>query len=76
MHVPCATDDADLWFSERPAELNRAKQLCAGCPVRELCLAGAHERREPWGVWGGEVFVNGRVVTDKRGRGRPRKVAA
>ena len=31
-------------------------------------------RREPWGVWGGEVFVEGRVVAVKRGRGRPRKV--
>ncbi|OZB46955.1 MAG: transcription factor WhiB, partial [Cellulomonas sp. 14-74-6] len=30
---------------------------------------------EPWGVWGGEVFVAGQVVAVKRGRGRPRKEA-
>ena len=50
-----------------------AKGHCQSCPVRELCLAGALERREPWGVWGGQVFVHGDVVARKRGRGRPRK---
>ena len=23
------------------------------------CLAGAIERAEPWGVWGGEIFERG-----------------
>ncbi|MGI9007713.1 MAG: WhiB family transcriptional regulator, partial [Streptosporangiaceae bacterium] len=43
------------------------------CPVRRTCLAGAMERREPWGVWGGELFIRGEIVARKRGRGRPRK---
>jgi WhiB family transcriptional regulator, redox-sensing transcriptional regulator len=33
-------------------------------------------RREPWGVWGGELFLQGRVIPRKRPRGRPRKDAA
>ncbi|HEX6577357.1 MAG TPA: WhiB family transcriptional regulator, partial [Jiangellaceae bacterium] len=33
----------------------------------------AHARREPWGVWGGELFISGVVVARKRPRGRPRK---
>jgi WhiB family redox-sensing transcriptional regulator len=37
------------------------------------CLEGALERREPWGVWGGELFLNGRILAQKRRRGRPRK---
>ena len=37
---------------------------------------GALERREPWGVWGGELLLRGIVVPRKRPRGRPRKVAA
>ena len=45
------------------------------CPLIAGCLAGAIEREEPWGVWGGEVFVGGTVVPTKRGRGRPRKDA-
>ena len=38
-------------------------------------LAGAVERREPWGVWGGELFQAGVVIARKRPRGRPRKNA-
>ncbi|MBA0127069.1 WhiB family transcriptional regulator [Haloechinothrix sp. YIM 98757] len=71
--LPCRTGDPDLWFAESPSMLQQAKQLCAGCPVREACLAGAIERQEPWGVWGGEIFDRGVVVSRKRGRGRPPK---
>jgi len=71
--VPCRVHDAELWFAESTADVERAKALCRECPIREGCLAGAIERREPWGVWGGEVFVGGVVVPRKRGRGRPRK---
>ena len=38
-----------------------------------MCLEGALERREPWGVWGGEIFDAGHVIARKRARGRPRK---
>lgn len=73
LDLPCRSGDADLWFAELPAELERAKALCADCPVREACLAGALARHEPWGVWGGEIFERGAVVARKRPRGRPRK---
>jgi WhiB family transcriptional regulator, redox-sensing transcriptional regulator len=62
-----------LFFSENPAEAARAKAICARCTVRGLCLARALERCEPFGVWGGEFLVDGRVVAVRRGRGRPRK---
>ena len=71
--LPCRNFDPDLWFSESPPELEQAKSLCAGCPLRQECLAGALERQEPWGVWGGEIFERGQVVARKRPRGRPRK---
>jgi WhiB family redox-sensing transcriptional regulator len=34
LELPCRSGDADLWFAESPAELERAKALCGGCPVR------------------------------------------
>ncbi len=71
--LPCRKFDPDLWFSDAPAELELAKSLCGDCPVRVECLAGAVERAEPWGVWGGEIFERGAVVPRKRPRGRPRK---
>ena len=73
--VPCRCHDPELWFAERTAQVEQAKALCRTCPLREECLTGAIEREEPWGVWGGEVFVGGQVVATKRGRGRPRKDA-
>jgi WhiB family redox-sensing transcriptional regulator len=71
--VPGCTDAPEQFFSERPEDLEQAKVLCRVCPIREACLAGALDRREPWGVWGGEVFDRGRIIARKRGPGRPRK---
>lgn len=73
LELPCRAGEADLWFAETPDELQRAKTLCDSCPVRTECLAGALARREPWGVWGGEIFERGAVIERKRPRGRPRK---
>lgn len=73
LRLPCRTYDPDLWFADTPAELEQAKALCVGCPVREECLAGALARHEPWGVWGGEIFERGAVIARKRPRGRPSK---
>jgi WhiB family transcriptional regulator, redox-sensing transcriptional regulator len=73
--VPCRTFDPEVFFAESPADVEYAKSLCQTCPVRDACLAGAKDRREPWGVWGGELFIQGVVVPRKRPRGRPRKNA-
>lgn len=74
--LPCRAGDPDLWFAESPAQLEQAKALCASCPIRKGCLSAAIDRREPWGVWGGEIFDQGVVIARKRPRGRPRKVAS
>lgn len=74
--LPCQVEDSDLWFAETPAQLEQAKASCEPCPLRASCLAGAMERREPWGVWGGEILERGVVIERKRPRGRPRKEAA
>lgn len=71
--LPCRDADPDLFFAESPTDVERAKALCADCPARLECLSGALERREPWGVWGGEWFDQGVAVGRKRPRGRPRK---
>jgi WhiB family transcriptional regulator, redox-sensing transcriptional regulator len=65
--------EPNLFFSEDPGDLRLAKALCAHCPVRSACLAGALQRGEPWGVWGGQLFESGRIIAEKRRRGRPRK---
>ncbi len=62
-----------LFFSEELQDIAAAKRICALCPVMAECLEGAIERREPWGVWGGQLFLNGRILQSKRRRGRPPK---
>ena len=71
--LPCRMVDPELFFAEGPADVEAAKALCSDCPIQEACLAGALERREPWGVWGRQLFIGGVVVARKRPRGRPRK---
>jgi WhiB family transcriptional regulator, redox-sensing transcriptional regulator len=71
--LPCRRQDPELFFAESPQDMELAKTTCRECPVRAECLAGALERREPWGVWGGELFLQGVVIPRKRPRGRPRK---
>jgi WhiB family redox-sensing transcriptional regulator len=72
LDLPC-TEDPELFFAESPEDVEQAKAMCRGCRARLACLTGALERREPWGVWGGELLLRGTIVPRKRPRGRPRK---
>lgn len=65
----------ELFFAHRPQVLELAKELCRGCPAQDWCLDGALDRGESWGVWGGQIVIDGAVVHSKRGPGRPRKHA-
>ena len=70
--LPCHNSDPELFFDESANRIALAKSLCASCPMRAACLEGALSRAEPCGVWGGELFVDGRTVAMKRSVGRPR----
>ena len=72
LNLPCHNASSELFFSEKSEEIAVAKSLCGGCPVKSDCLKGALSREEPCGVWGGELFEDGRVVLRKRAPGRPR----
>lgn len=71
--LPCHRENPELWFAEHPADLQLAKEYCRPCAIRLICLAGAVERHEPHGVWGGEIFDRGAIIAEKRPRGRPGK---
>jgi WhiB family redox-sensing transcriptional regulator len=72
--LPCHNADPELFFAEDKPGIERAKSLCTPCPMRSACLDGALSRQEPCGVWGGELFFEGRVIAERRGVGRPRLV--
>ena len=74
-NLPCHTAEPDTFFAEDDLTINYAQSLCGGCPLQSACLAGALSRSEPCGVWGGELFDNGRIISQKRTVGRPRSNA-
>ncbi len=69
----CRDLDPGLFFTDDVDEISEAKRICLGCPVRTRCLDAAVERGEQYGIWGGHLFVAGRIVLHKRRRGRPPK---
>ena len=64
-----------LFFSEVEEDVDRAKEICAGCRGKVACLDGARARREACGVWGGELLRLGEVLPALPKRGRPKKAA-
>nr|WSW49819.1 WhiB family transcriptional regulator [Streptomyces sp. NBC_01001] len=51
----CAGADPELFFAHALStlQIERAKAICATCPLMASCLDGALERGEEYGVWGG-----------------------
>ncbi|MBB2894060.1 WhiB family transcriptional regulator [Flexivirga oryzae] len=74
--LPCQTRHPELWFTDDPVDIARAKTLCRACVMRKECLAGAMSRQEEVGIWGGEIFWHGEVVAVRPRRGRPPRHAA
>ena len=70
--LPCHNVEPEVFFAETKPEVAYAKALCGECPMKAKCLSGALSRKEPCGVWGGELFEDGKVIQEKRAPGRPR----
>jgi WhiB family redox-sensing transcriptional regulator len=72
----CATADPDLFFPFATAtaaagagQIEAARRICAGCQVRQQCLAFAVENQEAHGIWGG-------TTAEERARERKRPADA
>ncbi len=48
---PCR-QNPDLFFSTAPARVEKAKAICARCPLRRPCLLTSLEWDEQFGTWG------------------------
>lgn len=56
----CNAADPEMFFhpdgergGSRQRRIDKAKQVCATCPVLEMCRAYVLSHKEPYGVWGG-----------------------
>jgi WhiB family redox-sensing transcriptional regulator len=71
----CAGYDPDVFDPTDEHALAEAQAVCAGCDVRELCLALGVSRGE-WGVWGGVLLDGGKPIEKVKQPGRPKKSTA
>ncbi|MET7849595.1 WhiB family transcriptional regulator [Streptomyces avermitilis] len=67
----CRTEDPDLFFpigTTGPAllQIEEAKAVCHGCPVREPCLEWALDTGQDIGVWGGTTETQRRALKRRR----------
>lgn len=76
----CRDAEHDLFFpigttGPALAQIERARQICGGCPVREPCLEWALKTGEDSGIWGGKTGEERRALRYLRkvpgGRRRP-----
>lgn len=75
-HAACRGTDVEIFFSDAPAAMSQALQLCGGCPVRTACLDAAMTEREFYGVWGGTPERHRQRLFRRADRARRRQRAA
>lgn len=64
----CRVTDPEAFFPETGENGRPAKRVCAGCEVREACLAEALAHDERFGIWGGLTAAERRNRYPKRRR--------
>lgn len=51
----CVGQPSEIFFPDESDQstIDRAKAICARCPIQQRCAEVALVRREPYGIWGG-----------------------
>ena len=63
----CRTMEPDLFFpgvGESP--LVDPEELCGGCPVLADCRTYADNVGNAYGVWGGQLYEDGKIIGGER----------
>jgi WhiB family transcriptional regulator, redox-sensing transcriptional regulator len=73
MDAACVGEDPDVFFPEgreRPVweDIDRAKAICATCPVVDPCLAWALAMQIGSGIWGGRTEGERQRMQGRTGR--------
>lgn len=73
LHGACRGENSEVFYHPdgergraRARRENRAKAICAECPVMELCRDHALAVAEPYGIWGGMSETERTVLLRKR----------
>src|ERR1700691_5848051 len=64
----CVHADFEVFFPEYTAGpvIDRAKQICGGCPVRTRCLDWALSNGAVFGIWGGRTEAERQAMRGRR----------
>lgn len=74
----CYKIDVDFYpYEKDKAAEEKAKRVCARCPVQEECLSWAIENGEQWGIWGGKTPEERKAPphSSQQGEARARRLA-
>lgn len=71
----CLSADPELFFpvgntGSALDQIERAKAVCARCPVTEMCLQYAMDTNQDYGVWGGLNEDERRTLKRRAARAR------
>jgi WhiB family transcriptional regulator, redox-sensing transcriptional regulator len=71
LSAACRDLDPDVFFPSDPGGIRadgieRAKAVCAGCPVQNACLAFALATNSEFGIWGGRDEQERRALRRRR----------
>ena len=67
-HAACRGLDPEIFYPGDEGEVERAKEVCGQCAVRDTCLEHALGSRERDGVWGGATEKERRRIIRQRRR--------
>lgn len=57
----------DIFYSNEKRKKEQAKEICAACPVRHVCLSFALENEIKYGIWGGvEEGEIRKLITERK----------
>lgn len=71
----CNGHDPDLWFpriGESYRRIQLAVSICEGCPVSKECLRYAVSTNQQFGIWGGKLLEDRKVLRRKMLRAEER----
>jgi WhiB family transcriptional regulator, redox-sensing transcriptional regulator len=69
----CRDVDPEIFYPERGGSAQPAREVCAGCPVRQECLEYALNDPDAFynGIWGGTAsHERRRILASRRGARR------
>ncbi|HEC11258.1 MAG TPA: WhiB family transcriptional regulator [Acidimicrobiales bacterium] len=75
IQAACRGLDAQIFYPVSEDDTDRAKAVCAACPVQATCLEYALAVREKEGVWGGATEAERRRIIRQRRRAAAKRRA-